>query len=174
MEKSDHTLSRGQLQSTEIPTEKWKDVSLDFITDLPESLNNFDSILTVIDKATRMTHLIPCRKKITATETAQKFVDHIVRLHGVPRSIFTDRGTQFCSKFWQEMWKILGTSLKYSTAYHPQTQGIVERMNAVIGQMLRCTLSSLERTRDWDLCLPTIELAINSAPNRSTDRKSVV
>ena len=73
VEKSDHTLSRGQLQSTQIPEEKWQEISLDFITDLPESSIGDNSILTAIDKATRMTHLIPCKKSITAAETAKLF-----------------------------------------------------------------------------------------------------
>ena len=61
----------------------------------------------------------------------------------------------------------MGTQLRFSTAYHPQTQGVVERMNAVIGQMLRCTIHELNEVREWDSLLPTIELAINSLPNRS-------
>ena len=70
MEKADHTLSRGKLQSTQIPESKWKEISLDFITDLPVTRRRKDSILTVVDKATRMVHLLPCRKAITAAETA--------------------------------------------------------------------------------------------------------
>ena len=72
-EKTDNTLSRGMLQSTEIPEKKWSEVSLDFITDLPVTKNKKDAILTVVDKATRMVHLIPCKKSITAAETAKLF-----------------------------------------------------------------------------------------------------
>ena len=99
VEKADHTLSRGKLQSTTIPEKKWSDVSLDFVTDLPVTKNGKDSILTVIDKATRMVHLIPCRKSITAAETAKLFWDNIVKLHGVPTAFYSDRGTQFASQF---------------------------------------------------------------------------
>ena len=73
VEKSDHTLTRGQLQSTEIPEEKWQQVSIDFITDLPETSSGVDSIMTVIDKATRMAHVIPCSKTATAVETARLY-----------------------------------------------------------------------------------------------------
>ena len=72
------------------------------------------------------------------------------------------------SKFWRELWGLLGTSLRFSTAFHPQTQGIVERMNAVVGQMIRCTIHELNDKREWKNYLPTVELAINSSVNRST------
>ena len=168
VEKSDHTLTRGQLQRTEIPEEKWQQVSIDFITDLPETSSGVDSIMTVIDKATRMTHVIPCNKTVTAAETARLYWRYVAKLHGIIRCIYTDRGTQFTSRLWRELWEIMGTQLRYSTAYHPQTQDVVERMNAVIGQMLRCTIHEFNEGREWDSLLPTIELAINSLPNRST------
>ena len=167
VEKTDHTLGRGNLQSTSIPEKKWSEVSVDFVTDLPVTKSKKDSILTVVDKATRMVHLIPCRKSTTAAEAAKLYWDNVVKLHGVPSVIYSDRGTQFTSQFWKTLWGLTGTQLRYSTAYHPQTQGVVERMNAVIGQMLRCTLHE-ERAGNWDLLLPTVEMTINSLPNSST------
>ena len=167
MEKTDHTLARGKLQPTEIPDKKWSEVSLDFITDLPVTRNGKDSILTVVDKATRMVHLLPCKKSITAAETAKIFWENIVKLHGVPSVLYSDRGTQFTSNFWKSLWSLTGTQLKFSTAYHPQTQGVVERMNAVIGQMLRCTLHE-NKKGSWDSLLPSIEMTINALPNSST------
>ena len=138
--KSDPTLNYGKLQSTNIPEKKWTEVSLDFITDLPLTRGMKDSVRTVIDKATRMVHLIPCKKSITAAETAKLYWGQVVKLHGVPRILYSDRGTQFTSQFWKTLWGLTGTQLRYSTAYHPQTQGVVERMKAVVGQMLRCTI----------------------------------
>ena len=167
VEKTDHTLGRGNLQSTSIAENKWSEVSVDFVTDLPVTRSKKDSILTVVDKATRMVHLIPCRKSTTAAEAAKLHWDNVVKLHGVPSVIYSDRGTQFTSQFWRTLWGLTGTQLRYSTAYHPQTQGVVERMNAVIGQMLRCTLHE-ERAGNWDLLLPTVEMTINSLPNSST------
>ena len=140
VEKADHTLARGKLQSTNIPEKKWSEVSLDFITDLPTTRNKKDSILTVVDKATRLVHLIPCKKSITAAETAKIFWDNIVKLHGIPAVLYSDRGTQFTSNFWKTLWDLTGTQLTFSTAYHPQTQGVMERMNSVVGQMLRCII----------------------------------
>ena len=126
-----------------------------------------DSILTVIDKATRMVHLIPCKKPVTAAETAKLYWDQVVKLHGVPRILYSDRGTQFTSQFWKTLWELTGTQLRYSTAYHPQTQGVVERMNAVVGQMLRYSIDDKKGT-NWDSLLPSIKLTINSLPNSST------
>ena len=166
VEKTDHTLGHGNLQSTSIPEKKWSEVSVDFVTDLPVTRSK-DSILTVVDKATRMVHLIPYRKSTTAAEAAKLYWDNVVKLHGVPSVIYSDRGTQFTSQFWKTLWGLTGTQLRYSTAYHPQTQGVVKRMNAVIGQMLRCTLHE-ERAGNWDLLLPTVEMTINSLPNSST------
>ena len=133
LEKSDHTLTRGQLQSSVIPEAKWQEVSLDFITDLPRAQNGDTCILTVIDKATRMVHLIPCRETVDAAKTAELFWTHVGKLHGIPRCIYSDRGPQFCNRFWRALWDSFGTSLKFSSAYHPHTQGMVERMNSVVG-----------------------------------------
>ena len=165
--KSDHTLHRGKLQSTNIPEKKWTEVSLGFIKYLPVRKGMKDSILIVIDKATRMVHLIPCKKSITVAETAKLYWDQVVKLYGVPRILYNDRGTQFTSQFWKILWGLTGTQLRYSTAYHPQTQGVVERMNAVVGQMLRCTIGN-EKGTNWDSLLPSIELTINSLPNSNT------
>ena len=168
MEKSDHQPAKGRLMSTQIPEEKWKEISIDFVTDLPLTQGRKDTILTIVDKATRMVHLVPCRKNITAVATAQLLWQHVVRLHGVPRAIYSDRGPQFTASSWQELWRLTGTSLKYSSAYHPQTQGVVERMNAVVSQTLRCLIHEMNELNKWEILLPTVELVINSLPNSST------
>ena len=168
MEKSDHQLAKGKLTSTQIPEEKWKEISIDFITDLPMSAGNKDTVLTIVDKATRMVHLVPCRKNITAVATAQLLWKNVVKLHGVPRAIYSDRGPQFTANSWQELWRLTGTNLKYSSAYHPQTQGVVERMNAVVSQTLRCLIHNTNEMKKWEILLPTVELVINSLPNSST------
>ena len=88
--ESDHTLTCGQLQSTEIPEEKWQQVSMDFTTDLQKTPSGVDSIMTVIDKATRMTHVIPCTKETTVAQTTQLYWINVAKLHGLPRCIYTD------------------------------------------------------------------------------------
>ena len=150
-EKSDHTLAKGKLMSTQIPESKWSEISIDFVTDLPPSATGRDSILVTVDKATRMVHLAPCRKNITATGTAQLLWNTVIRYHGLPRVIFSDRGPQFTARAWQELWKLTGTKLGYSSAYHPQTQGVVERMNAVVSQTLRCLLHETNDLKQWEI-----------------------
>ena len=124
--------------------------------------------MIVVDRATKMVHLIPCKKTTTAGEAARLYWQHVVRIHGVPRAIHTDRGAQFVGKWWREIWSLLGTKLKYGTAYHPQSQGQVERMNAVISQTLRCLMSDVPDLSKWSEFLPSVEMAVNSLPNRST------
>ena len=168
LEKSDHTLKKGSLQSLVLPEAKWQEVSVDFVTDLPAEKDAEDSIMTVVDRATKMVHLIPCHKTTTAGEAARLYWQHVVKLHGIPRAIHTDRGAQFVGRWWREIWSLLGTKLKYGTAYHPQSQGQVERMNAVVSQTLRCLMSDVPNLTRWTEYLPTVEMVVNSLPNRST------
>ena len=119
LEKSDHTQKKGSLQSLVLPEAKWQEVSVDFITDLPVSTNGEDSIMTVVDRATKMVHLIPCKKTTTVGEAARLYWQHVVKLHGVPQAIHTDRGAQFVGRWWREIWALLGMNLKYRRVYHP-------------------------------------------------------
>ena len=123
MEKSDHTLSKGKLQSTQIPETKWTKASIDFVTDLPKSSRNRDRTLVVVEKPTRMVHMAPCSKGINAPDTARLLWNTVVKLRGVTRVIYNDRGIQFTAESWTELWRLTGTKLACSTAYHPQTQG---------------------------------------------------
>ena len=168
LEKTDHTMRKGSLQSLDIPEAKWQEVSVDFVTDLPTTSSGEDSIMTVVDRAAKMVHLIPCTKTTTAGEAARLYWQHVVKLHGVPRAIHTDRGAQFIGRWWREIWTLFGTKLQYGTAYHPQSQGQVERMNAVISQTLRCLMSDVSDLTKWTEYLPTVEMVVNSLPNRST------
>ena len=88
MEKSDHTLGKGKLQSTQIPETKWSGISIDFVTDLPTSSRSKDIVVVILDKANRMAHLAPCRKNITATATPKLLWSTVVKLHGIPRVIY--------------------------------------------------------------------------------------
>ena len=92
LEKTDHTLRKGSLHSLTFAEVKWQEVSIDFVMDLPVVGDTEDSILTVVDRATKMMHLIPCRKTITAREAAQLYWQHVVKLYGVPQAIHTDQG----------------------------------------------------------------------------------
>lgn len=94
-EKSDHTLTKGQLQSPAILVNIWSEANTDFIMDLPLCGDTFDSVLVVIDKATRLTHLIGCSKAVTTGQIAKLYLMEVVRLHGIPKSICTNRGPLF-------------------------------------------------------------------------------
>ena len=121
LEKTDHTLAKGQLQSSKVLEAKWQEVSLDFITVLPRTQSGDTCILIVIDKGTRMVHLISCRETVDAAKTAELFWTHVGKLHGIPRCIYSDRGPQFCNRFWKALSDSFGTSLKFSSAYHPRS-----------------------------------------------------
>ena len=112
----------------------------DFVTKLLVTRKGDDSILIVVDQATKFCHFIPCTEKISAKETAELYWNKVVCLHGMPRAIHSDRDVRFQSQFWKELWRNSGTKLRFSTAYHPQSQGLVERMNQVVEQVLRCSL----------------------------------
>ena len=96
---------------------------MDFITTLPKVTGNFDSIFVVTDKLTKIVHLIPTRTTTSASDIAQIFVKEVVRLHGIPARIISDRDAKFTSKFWTAMFQSIGTCLNLSSAYHPETNG---------------------------------------------------
>jgi len=121
----------GLLQSNKAPDRRWKSIAMDFITDLPKS-EGYDTILVVIDRLTKMSHFIPCSKDLDARQFAILFMKEIVRLHGLPHDIITDRGTLFSSDLWKETTGKLGIERRPSTAFHPQTDRQTERTNAIL------------------------------------------
>ena len=124
---------------------------MDFITDLPLS-DGFDSIMVTVDRQTKMSHFIPCCKTITAEQTAHLFIQNVVRLHGLPDEVISDRGPQFIAKYYRRLMEILGIDVKLSSAFHPQTDGQTERVNQVLEQYLRCTIAYQQD--DWAELLP--------------------
>ncbi|MCO5552111.1 hypothetical protein L7F22_005621 [Adiantum nelumboides] len=117
---------------------KWECITMDFVTGLPKTTGNYDSIFVIVDElTTKVAHLIPVKQAATAADIAQVFVKEIVRLHGIPARIISDRDAKFTSKFWQAMFQSLGTQLNLSTACHLETNGQTERVNQVIEDMLR-------------------------------------
>ena len=111
-----------------------------------------------------MVHLIPCRTTLTSSQLAHLLIQHVVRLHGVPRSIHSTeiRDPRLVARFWKELCRQLGIVHKYTTAYHPSSNGLVERMNRSVEQVLRTSLdnSPLEK---WEETLPLVEMAINNS-----------
>ena len=154
-----------KLHPLAIPKMKWECISMDFVTGLPKVLGGFDSIFVVVDKLTKVAHFIPIRISATAADVAQLFVREIVRLHGVPARIISDRDAKFTSKFWRAMFQSLGTLLNLSSAYHPETDGQTERVNQVLEDMLRSYCS--QQPQLWIKYLPLVEFAYNSSYHRS-------
>ena len=105
---------------------------MDFITQLPVTKEGHDSIFVVVDRLTKMTHLIPTHTTVTARGVAQLFKDHVWVHHGYPKNFVTDRDSKFTSIFWEELQKCCGIKHHKSSAYHPQTDGQTERMNRVL------------------------------------------
>src|SRR5665811_273260 len=134
---------------------------MDFIVGLPKSSRGNDSIWVIVDRLTKVSHFIPVKTTYRSDQLAQLYVNKIVKLHGVPKTIVSDRGTQFTSKFWTSLHHAMGTKLSFSTAYHPQTDGQTERVNQILEDMLRaCVLSYGSK---WEDCLPFAEFSYNNS-----------
>ena len=139
---------------------------MDFITQLPNTDNGDDAILVFVDRLTKMTHLAKTTTTVDSEGTAKLFVDHVWKLHGIPDNIVTDRGSVFVGKFMTEMLRLIGTTHKRSTAFHPQTDGQTERVNRVLEDMLRHYVGQLEHGQ-WDRYLAAAEFAINNSFHES-------
>ena len=138
----------------------FQSVSMDFITDLPES-STYDSIMVIVDHdVSKGIILIPCRKTIDAFETAKLYLDQVYRRFGLPNSIISDRGPQFASRVFQLICERMGIKSKMSTAYHPQTDGQTERANQEVEAYLR--IYCMTRPHDWADSLASIEFVHNS------------
>ena len=155
----------GSLEPLPIPAGPWTDITYDMITDLPQS-EGFDSILTVVDRLTKMAHFIPCRKSMNAEQLARVMLDNVWKLHGTPKTIVSDRGSVFISQVTRELGHQLGIRLLPSTAFHPRTDGQSEIANKAVEQYLRHFVSY--RQDDWVPLLATAEFAHNSHDHAST------
>src|SRR6266540_2758936 len=114
-----------------VPEWKWEEISMDFIIGLPRTQSGHDSIWVIVDHLTKVAHFIPVRETYQGPKLAELYMTRIVCLHGVPKKIVSDRGTQFTSRFWERLHDSLDTQLNFSSAYHPQTDGQTERVNQI-------------------------------------------
>jgi hypothetical protein len=134
---------------------------MDFIVGLPRTRAGYDSIWVVVDRLTKVAHFVPMKTTYTGATLAELYMSRIVCLHGVPKKIVSDRGTQFTSHFWQQLQEALGTHLNFSSAYHPQTDGQTERTNQILEDMLRAC--ALQDKSGWDKRLPYAEFSYNNS-----------
>ena len=138
---------------------------MDFITGLPCTQRKYDSIWVIVDRLTKSAHFLPVRTPYSADDYARLYVREIVRLHGVPTSIISDRGAQFTANFWRSFQKGLGTHVNLSTTFHPQTDGQAERTIQTLEDMLRSYIIDFKGS--WDDHLPLIEFAYNNSYHSS-------
>src|SRR5438034_7431599 len=141
--KAEHQKPAGLLQPVPIPMWKWDEIGMDFIVGLPRTQRGNDSIWVIVDRLTKVAHFIPVKSTYRGDKYAELYIQHILRLHGVPKRIVSDRGPQFTSYFWRSLHNALGTTLDFSTAYHPQTDGQTERVNQVLEDLLRALCPDL-------------------------------
>ena len=139
--KAEHQRPTGLLQPMKIPEWKWEEVGMDFIVGLPHTQRGYDSIWVIVDRLTKVAHFIPVKTTYSGAKLAELYMEMIVCLHGVPKKIVSDRGTQFTTHFWQKLHESMDTKVNISSAYHPQTDGQTERTNQILEDMLRaCAL----------------------------------
>jgi hypothetical protein len=110
---------------------------MDFIVGLPRTQKGYNSIWVVVDRLTKVAHFILVNTTYSGASLAELYISRIVCLHGVPKKIIADRGSQFTSQFWEQLHDLLDTKLRFSTTYHPQIDGQTKRTNQVLEDMLR-------------------------------------
>jgi transposase InsO family protein len=138
---------------------------MDFIMGLPRTHSGYDSIWVIVDRLTKVAHFIPVKTTYSRPQVVELYMSRIVCLRGVPKKIVSDRGTQFTSKFWERLHETLDTQLRFSSAYHPQTDGQTERVNQILEDML--SACALKYGRSWDKSLPYAEFSYNNSYQES-------
>jgi hypothetical protein len=158
--KAEHQRPSGQLEQPVIPERKWERIANDFITKLPRTQSDHDSIWVIVDRLTKSTHFLPIKENCSMDRLARLYGKEIVSRHGAPISVISDRDPRFTSQFWKSLHQAMGTRLDMSTAYHPQTDGQSERTIQTLEDMLRACV--IDFGGSWDSHLPLIEFSYNN------------
>jgi hypothetical protein len=158
--KAEHQKPAGLLQPLPISVWKWDEIGMDFVVGLPKTQKGHDSMWVIVDRLTKVAHFLPVRTTYGREKLAKIYIENIVKLHGVPSRIVSNRGTQFTSRFWKSLHRAMGTKLNFSSAYHPQTDGQIERVNQIMEDMLRACV--LTYGKDWEQSLPYAEFSYNN------------
>ncbi|GJV03650.1 ty3-gypsy retrotransposon protein [Tanacetum coccineum] len=154
----------GLLQPLPTPSQPWHDISMDFITQLPPSKGKV-CIWVIVDRLSKYAHFLPLPPNYTAVTLASLFMHEIYRLHGLPKTIVSDRDPLFLSRFWKELFKLMGTKLLHSSAYHPQTDGQTEVVNRCLEMYLRAFV--FDEPRTWAKLLYLAEFCYNTSHHSS-------
>jgi hypothetical protein len=157
----EHQRPAGLLHPLKVPEWKWEEIGMDFITGLPRTSKGYDSIWVIVYRLTKVTHFIPVNTTYKGSQLAELYMARIVCLHGVPKKIVSDHGSQFTSRFWKSLHENIGTKLNSSSVYHPQTDGQTERTNQVLEDMLKAC--ALKHGGSWDKSLPYAEFSYNNS-----------
>ena len=165
--KSERVAYPGLLSPLPVPDGAWQVVTMDFIEGLPKSAQ-FNCILVVVDKFSRYAHFLPLTHPFTAFQVALSFMNNVFKLHGLPAAIVSDRDRIFTSHFWQELFKLTGTDLRMSSAYHPQSDGQTERVNQCLETYLRCFVHACPTK--WSQWLPLAEFWYNTSYHSTLDK----
>jgi transposase InsO family protein len=161
----------GEMQPMELPSEPWTDISMDFVTGLPLSKDpatglSYDSILVIVDRFTKYALMIPFRRDYTAVQLAHVLKDRLIRDHGIPKTIISDRDKLFTSNYWATLMAEIGIQRKLSTAYHPQTDGQTERTNRTMKTYLK--IYSNTSQDNWVSLLAMAQMAYNDKRSEAT------
>jgi hypothetical protein len=163
--KAERQRPAGLLQPLKILEWKWEEISIDFIVGLPKTQNGYDSIWVIVDRLSKVAHFIPVKTTYKGSKLTELYIARIVCLHGVPKKVVSDRGTQFTSKFWEKLHESMDTKLNFSLAYHPQTDGKTERVNKILEDMLRAYAQ--KDNQSWDKCLSYAKFSYNNNDQES-------
>jgi hypothetical protein len=159
--KVEHQKPAGFLQPLLIPEWKWENITMDFVSGLPRGKRGSDAIWVIVDRLTKSALFLAMKMTDSVEKLAKLYVDEVVRLHGVPVSIVSDRDPRFTSRLWPSVQQALGTKLNLSTAFHPQTDGQSERTIQILEDLLRACI--LEFGGNWEDHLPLVEFTYNNS-----------
>lgn len=163
--KAEHKCPGGLLQQLPVPEWKWDNITMDFVTGLPKTIRGNNAIWVVVDRLTKSAKFISVNMSDSMEKIARLYIKEVVRLHGVPVSIISDRDPRFTSHFWKALHAQMGTRLSFSAAFHPQTNGQSERTIQTLKDMLRAC--ALDLAGSWENQLALIEFAYNNSYHTS-------
>ncbi|XP_075492461.1 uncharacterized protein LOC142530512 [Primulina tabacum] len=170
--KAERMRPGGLLHSLEVPQWNWEHVAMDFVTHLPRTSRHFDAIWVIVDRLSKSAHFIPYERTYSYKKMARLYIENVLRLHGVPVAIVSDRDPRFTSKFWTSFQKEMSTQLAMSTAYHPQTDGQTERTIQTLEDLLRAVVMNFKDS--WQEALPLVEFSYNNSFQEMHDKVHLI
>ena len=159
--KIEHQRPGGLLQSLPIPEWKWDHITMDFVSGFPRTARGHNVVWVIVDRLTKSAHFLGMKTTDTTETLSQLYIREVVRLHGVPLSIVSNRDSRFVARFWQSLQQAMGTKLHFSTAFQPQTDGQSERVIQVVEDMLHAC--RLDFKGNWSKNLSLVEFAYNNS-----------